>query len=140
MTAARPAAAMLRWRGVIWGNTMLRLCSGGLPRGSTAGYGPSIRRASEHSLACHCGGRSLRDELVQDSPDVVDRECQMALLGVQVDTRVADVVGQPLAMGVRDHLVVGALPDMEWHVDGADVEAPIPAEGHVIVEPAPVPV
>ena len=58
------------------------------------------------------------------------------MLWEQPGAGAVDVLGQPLPVGERDEPVLTALPDRHRQRDRLQVEAPVPNELKVIVEPA----
>src|SRR6185503_385038 len=67
---------------------------------------------------------TARHELVEDPAERIDDQRQVAVLREEVRARSRNVLGEPLAVAVRDHPIVLTLPDVNRTADGGQVEAP----------------
>lgn len=59
----------------------------------------------------------------------------MAAAAVDVHLRAPDVLRQPATVRGWDQHVGGAVPDLDWDCDVADVEAPRTHECEIVVDP-----
>ncbi len=60
----------------------------------------------------------------------------MALVTIEADSRIRNVLGQPLTVRERHHPILLALPHRDRPLDLCEVEPPIAGESQVIVAPA----
>src|SRR6185295_8235119 len=78
---------------------------------------------------------AARNELVEDHRERIDDQGQMPVVVEEVRAGTRNVAGEPLAVAVRDHAVVGPLPDMDRAPDRVELEAPRADDPEVVIEP-----